>query len=177
MGKLKEYFSDSLVKQATLNQMKKDGVFQNAINWLDITEGPKNDPGDVIEISYCVPNCVGKHKHNFMYDYSKCYKDPLEQRPGECFDFNQDSNMCKGTPINLESNQAIKRDFWDDQFVFNYETIDPKASYKFNQSIESFFFPIKQAKKPDNNLTSQNYLTTGTIGLFDKHIPKADFHA
>ena len=72
---------------------------------------------------------------------------------------------------------AIKKDFEDDQFKFNYETIDPKASYKFNQSIESFFFPIKKSKQPGNNHTSFNYLNTSTIGLFDKHIPSANFFA
>jgi len=84
--------------------------------------------------------------------------------------------MVKGSPINLESNMPILEDFEDDVFKFNYETIDPKASYKFNQTIESYAFPLKKVKKPNNTHNSFNYLQTSTIGLFDKHIPKADFH-
>jgi hypothetical protein len=42
-------FSEELVKAATLDKMKQDGVYQNAINWLDQSEGPKADAGDVIE--------------------------------------------------------------------------------------------------------------------------------
>jgi hypothetical protein len=66
--------------------MKKDGVHQNAINQLARTEGRKADPEDVIERIFCVPNCVKNHHHNFMYDYSKSYDDPVEERPGESFD-------------------------------------------------------------------------------------------
>ena len=150
MGKISGEFSEVFVKHATLIQMKKDGVFQNAINWLEIAEGPKADVADTIEDKYCTPNCVKKHQHKFMYDYTKSYKDPLEQRPGEIFDLYPDNCMVKGTPINLDSRMAIKQDFEDDLFKFRYETIDPKASYKFNQTIQSFFFPIKQAKKPNN---------------------------
>lgn len=162
-------FTEEIAKQATLDKMKQDGVYQNAINWLEQSEGPKADPGDVIELAYCVPNCVKKHEHNFMYDYSKCYKDPITERPGECFELNQDPNMCRGTPINIESATAIKQDFEDSDFKCNYEVIDPKASYKFNQSIESYFFPLKTKN------TTANYLNTATISLFDKHIPNADF--
>ena len=95
-------FSIEQVKLATLMQMKKDGVYQNAINLVQ-TEGPKTSAGDVIEVGFCVPNCVKKHKHNFTYDYSKSFKDPLEERPGECFDLDPAVFMVKGTPINLES--------------------------------------------------------------------------
>lgn len=79
-----------------------------------------------------MPNCVKKHKHNFMYDYKKCYKDPLYQRPGECHEINQAVCMKSGTPINLDSSIPIKKDFVDGEFNFNYEVLDPKASYKFN---------------------------------------------
>ena len=177
MGQLKGKFNEDYVKLATLRQMKKNGILQNAINWQDLSEGKKIDAGDVIDQKFCVPNCVKKHQHNFMYDFNKTYKDPIYMRPGECFDLQQDPCMIRGTPINLESRMAIKRDFEDTDFKFNYEVIDPKYSYKFNQSIESFFFPIKKAKKPGNNLTSQNYLSTSTIGLFDPHIQKANFFA
>jgi hypothetical protein len=112
-----------------------------------------------------------------MYDYSKCYKDPVAERPGECFDLNQDKCMIRGTPINIESNMAIKQDFEDTDFKFNYETIDPKASYKFNQSNESYWFPLKKNKKPSNEHKSFNFFNTATIGLFDAHIPRADFFA
>lgn len=112
-----------------------------------------------------------------MYDYSKSYRDPVYERPGECFDLNQDICMTRGTPIDLESRMPFKSDFKDSEFKFNYEVIDPRYSYKFKQDIESYFFPIKDAKKPGNNLTTQNYLSTATIGLFDPHIPKADFFA
>jgi hypothetical protein len=64
----------------------------------------------------------------------------------------------------------------DKDFDFNYETIDPKASYKFNQTIESFSFPLKKTKRPENAHKSFNWFNTGTIGLFDQHIPKADFY-
>lgn len=170
-------FHESNVKKTALEQMKQGAVYQNAINWLDQKEGNKADVEDVINNTFCVPNCVKKHKHAFQYDYSKCYKDPISQRPGECFDENQDPCMKKGTPINIESNMAIKKDFEDTDFKFNYETIDPKASYKFNQAIESFWFPLKKAKKPGNSYKSFNYMNTATIGIFDKHIERADFFA
>ena len=143
---------------------------------MDLNEGPKADAGDIIAQRWDVPNTTRKNP-KFQYDYSKSYKDPLVERPGENFDPNQDPCMKNGTPINLESAMAIKTDFVDDEFNFNYENIDPKASYKFNQAIESFFFPIKKAKKPGNNLTEHNFLSTKTISLFDKHIPKADLFA
>ena len=72
---------------------------------------------------------------------------------------------------------AIKQDFEDTNFKFNYETIDPKHSYKFNQKSESFVFPLMNAKKPTNNFKTFNYMKTATINLFDKHIPEADFFA
>ena len=148
-------------------------MFQNAINKQNLGEMTK-EVSDVIFKYHCVPNCVKKHVHNYMYDYSKCYKDPIRSRPGECHDADQDKTV-KCSPINLETGQEIYKDFRDDQFKFNYETVDPKASYKFNQAIESYSFPIKRAKKAGNNMTSFNYMNTATISLFDKHIPRADF--
>ena len=79
--------------------------------------------------------------------------------------------MVKGSPINLESDMPILEDFEDSDFGFNYETIDPKASYKFNQTIESYAFPLKKTKKPGNAHKSFNWMNTATIGLFDEHIP------
>lgn len=95
-------FSVDMVKEATLLQLKKDSVYQNAINVAEL-EGLKLDADDVIENGFCVPNCVKKHQHNFCYDYTKSYKDPLVERPGECFDLDPAAFMLKGTPINLES--------------------------------------------------------------------------
>ena len=175
MGQIKGEFDDNYVKHATLLQMKKDGILQNAINWVEVAG--KVDAGNVIQKAYCVPNCVKKHKHNFMYDYSKTYKDPIYQRPGECHEINQAVCMKQGTPINLDSSIPIKKDFVDKEFNFNYEVLDPKASYKFNQTNESYFFPLKKTKQANNNLTQYNFLTTKTINLFDKHIEKADLFA
>lgn len=81
------------------------------------------------------------------------------------------------SPINLDSNIKIIDNFQDKEFAFNYETINPLASYKFNQQIESFYFPLSKVKHDDNDLSSFNYMSTATISLFDKHIPKADFFA
>jgi hypothetical protein len=67
--------------------------------------------------------------------------------------------------------------FQDEEFKFNYETIDPTASYRFNQQIESFYFPLRQVKRRDNSNSSFNYMNTATINLFDKTIPRAEFHA
>jgi hypothetical protein len=170
-------FHESTVKKTVLDNMRQSAVYQNAINCLDQANGQKVDAEDVINGTFCVPNCVKKHKHAFQYDFSKCYKDHISERPGECFEENRDPSCVRGTPINIESQMAIKKDFEDTDFKFNYETIDPKSSYKFNQGIESFFFPLKKAKKPDNTYKSFNYMNTATIGLFDKHIPKADFFA
>lgn len=149
--------------------MRKDGMYQNAINRQDI-EGV-NDPKDTIFKYFCVPHCVKKHCHNYVYDFSKSYKDPIRTRPGECHNQDQDT-LVKCSPINLESNQEICTTFKDECFKFNYETIDPKATYKFNQTIESYTFPLKKCKKPANNHDSFNYFQTSTISLFDKHIPQ-----
>lgn len=48
MGQIKGKFNEDYVKSATLMQMKKDGVLQNAINWVDLADGKREDPGDVI---------------------------------------------------------------------------------------------------------------------------------
>jgi hypothetical protein len=116
---------------------------------------------------------VKKHEHKFLYDYSKTWKNPIKERPGECHNQDQPAYMVKGSPINLESNIPILGDFKDDGFGFNYENMDPKASYKFNQVIESYSFPLKKVKKPNNTHSSFNWMNTATIGLFDKHIPRA----
>lgn len=71
----------------------------------------------------------------------------------------------------------IMDDFQDDEFAFNYETIDPTASYRFNQTVESFYFPLRKVKRATNDHSSFNYMNTATISLFDPHIPKADFFA
>ena len=55
--------------------------------------------------------------------------------------------MVNGSPINLESNIPIMADFKDDGFGFNYENIDPKTSYKFNQTIESLFVKIDTSQR------------------------------
>ena len=88
--------------------MRQDGVFQNAIN-KDEHHAVEN-PSDVIFKYHCVPHCVKKHVHNYMYDYSKTYKDPIQERPGECHNADQDKTV-KCSPINLESNQEILKDY------------------------------------------------------------------
>ena len=78
-------FDEDSVKIATLEQMRVDGMLQNAINKQELGEMTK-EVSDVIFKYHCVPNCVKKHYHNYMYDYSKCYKDTIRSRPGECHD-------------------------------------------------------------------------------------------
>ena len=156
----KGQFSETRVKEETLSQMKKDAVFQNAINFVELSaskvkEGDEDDPA--IHKKFCVPNCCRKHEHTYMYDYSKDWRNPVRERPGECHDQDQAVYMVKGSPINLESDMPILEDFEDSDFKFNYETIDPKASYKFNQTIESYAFPLKKVKKPGNAHDSFNY--------------------
>ena len=97
-------FHESNVKKATLDNMRQNAVYQNAINCLEQSEGEKVDVEDVINgLQYCVPNCVKKHSHQFQYDFSKCYKDHISERPGECFEEDRDPSCLKGTPINIES--------------------------------------------------------------------------
>ena len=79
------------------------------------------------------------------------------------------------SPINLDS--KLETIVQDEEFKFNYETIDPRASYKFNQQVESYYFPLKKIKRAHNEKRSFNYMNTATINLFDKHIPRADFFA
>ena len=101
-------FDETKVKKAVLDDMKKVAIYQNAINCLDQGNGQKVDAEVVINETFCVPNCVKKHNHTFQYDYSKCYKDNISERPGECFEENRDPSCVKGTPINIESQMAIK---------------------------------------------------------------------
>jgi hypothetical protein len=149
----------------------------------------KAPPGEVIKAEFCSPNCTKKHTHNFLWDYEKNYKNDIDERPGVCFllempvdakDTDTDNMNYTGiiqSPINLDSTLEIIEDFQDEEFKFNYETIDPKASYKFNQQIESYYFPLKSVKRADNELRSFNYMNTATISLFDGHIPRANFFA
>jgi hypothetical protein len=39
-------------------------------------------------IQFCSPNCLHKHEHNHLYDYSKNHHDPLSERPGIDFYLN-----------------------------------------------------------------------------------------
>lgn len=96
----------------------------------------------------CMPGCTIDHEHNFDYDYSKNYKDAMNRRPGEFVEYNwmaynynhlsDDSKaiVCDGnnqTPINLDTNIPISKEFKDYSFEFQYNTIDPKTQVKFNQ--------------------------------------------
>ena len=65
--------------------MKKNGVYQNAINRLQVTEGPKVPPGFVIKEEFCCPNCIKDHPHNYLWDYSKNQNDQIDERPGVNF--------------------------------------------------------------------------------------------
>lgn len=53
-------FHESAVKKAALDQMRQGAVYQNAINWMNQSEGKRADVEDVIAGAYCVPNCVRK---------------------------------------------------------------------------------------------------------------------
>lgn len=99
----------------------------------------------------CMPGCTKNcNPHNFDYDYTKNYKDALNKRPGEFAEYNwmaanyyllQEENktgnvVCDGelqTPINLDTNMPIQKDFKDFNFDFQYNVIDPKEQVKFNQ--------------------------------------------
>jgi hypothetical protein len=62
-----------------------NGVYQNAINRLQVTEGPKVPAGVVIKQQFCSPNCTKDHHHNYLWDYTKNIKDDIDERPGVCF--------------------------------------------------------------------------------------------
>jgi hypothetical protein len=74
-------FSEGRVKEETLSQMKKDAIYQNAINYVELSASKKKEGDDddeiVIQKQFCVPNCVKKHEHKYLYDYSKDYKVPV----------------------------------------------------------------------------------------------------
>lgn len=86
----------------------------------------------------CGPSCQEDHIHNFEYDFTKNFNDPVNKRPG--IDFILDPKikveMKKGvdpslvefgkkqTPINLSSQMEIKEDFQDKEFEFAYDTVE-----------------------------------------------------
>lgn len=87
----------------------------------------------------CMPGCTLDHHHTFDYDYTKNFKNPEAQRPGEFKGIDWDkvnatlgkSGDCawgkKQTPINLDTNIEILQDFQDKDFKFDYEEIVPRG--------------------------------------------------
>ena len=88
-----------------------------------------------------MPGCTLDHVHNFDYDYTKNYKDALNQRPGQFAEYNwlaanyqwlNDESrgvVCDGdkqAPINLETGMRILDNFQDLDFRFKYKDINPK---------------------------------------------------
>ena len=82
---------------------------------------PKAD----IETIYSLPNCTLKHEREFLYNYDKSYKDPIEQRPGVCWTMTVDQETGnpvreetgkKQSPINLDTTQPVTTEFKDDVF-------------------------------------------------------------
>jgi hypothetical protein len=93
-------------------------------------------------IQFCSPNCLHKHDHNHLYDYSKNHHDPLVERPGIDFYLNPkikveqtkvplDPNMSEfgmdQTPINLSTTMPVAHSFKDKAFEFKYDPIDHKG--------------------------------------------------
>ena len=89
--------------------------------------------GVKLPIVGCMPGCNHEHQHKFDYDYSKNYRDALNQRPGEFAEYNwlaanfyllQKENkgvVCDGikqTPINLETKLPLLESFDDSDFKF-----------------------------------------------------------
>ena len=171
---LGQVYADEIIMASTIRQMKKNAAKQNELN-KTILDGGANNALEVITRDYCVPNCTKNHYCFCLYDYRKNHTDPIEERPGE--EFLKCGLDAKQTPINLESNMAITKSFKDDVFKFNYEVVDTRHSYKFNQTNESYWFPLQKIKVPENNLWDFNYMHTSTISLFDKHIDSCNFFA
>jgi hypothetical protein len=98
------------------------------------------NPTAEIEKIYCLPNCCKNHECEFLYAYNKSFKDPIQQRPGECWSMGIDeatgnpvrieSGMHQ-SPINLDTTQEVSKEFKDDVFECNYEVIEPQFTYKF----------------------------------------------
>ena len=92
-----------------------------------------------------MPGCIHLHRHNFEFNFSKSYLDPLQDRPGYFKEFNEEYDFIKcefdkekgpsvakfknnkqtydvcgfgskGTPINLQSTLPIRKDFKDKDF-------------------------------------------------------------
>jgi hypothetical protein len=139
-------------------------------------------------IQFCSPNCLHKHDHNYLYDYSKNLYDPLNQRPGIDFYLTPkitveqakqplDPNMGEfgydQTPIDLSTKMPVAHSFKDKAFEFNYDPLSQKEQMKFNETGDQYFYDIKKNKdEPENN----NFLRTQTISLFDNHISEAKLY-
>ena len=105
---------------------------------------------------FCTPNCQHAHHHNYQYDFSKNFSDPRAERPGVAFLEGLKSQKLKTydcpelvgeltltqSPIDLSTAIAIKRDFRDDVFAFNYEkiSVNTNKTIKFNEAADCYYF-------------------------------------
>jgi len=139
---------------------------------------------------FCSPNCQHKHKHEFQYDYSKNFSDPRPERPGVAFLEGLRHQQLKTydcpelvgeltltqSPIDLQTNLPINKNFKDDVFNFNYENImvQTNQSMKFNEAADCFYFKLNDNDLPEHK--QQSWFTTKTISLFDKHIAQTNLY-
>lgn len=75
----------------------------------------------------------------------------------------------KGTPINLNTSIKVLDDYKDDCFKVKYAKINAKTQRKYKETGEQFQMVMEG--KPEDNI-----MQTSTIGLFDRHIQKANLH-
>lgn len=55
-----------------------------------LKEYSRRPPPKAIPVVGCMPGCVKLHKHNYDFDFSKNFKDPIAKRPGYFKEFNRE---------------------------------------------------------------------------------------
>jgi carbonic anhydrase len=131
-------------------------------------EGDEIEPVALLPAVPCAPNCCKNHQHRFEFNFAKSSKHALRERPGQkhlnlgglLVPTYPDSLGSMQTPINLETNIPVLRDF-KEKFEVKYEPIDAVTAKRFNEKGSQFLYQLNP---------SADFMLTKTAGLFDTHL-------
>jgi len=76
------------VQQGSKKHQNLEQLNYEFFDWNSAGPSDRMVNGINLPVVGCMPGCTHKHGHNFDYDYSKNYKDALNQRPGEFSEYN-----------------------------------------------------------------------------------------
>ena len=103
-------------------------------------ESDDNDLFKLVPVVPCAPNCCKNHQHVFEFNFAKSSKHALRERPGQkhlnlgdlLVPTYPDSLGSQQTPINLETNIPVLKDF-KENFSVKYDPIDVVTAKRFNE--------------------------------------------